>query len=70
MDKLFAIVISYNPKLILLTKEYESVVNQVDRIIYIDENSQIYDFKTIYNTDAMAKKYIKFYYDAIASKFD
>lgn len=39
MSKLFAIVISYNPMLDLLTKEYESIVHQVDRIIYIDNNS-------------------------------
>lgn len=36
---IFAIVISFNPKLDLLTKEYESIVHQVDGIIYIDNNS-------------------------------
>lgn len=40
MAEVFAVVISYNPKLDLLTKEYESIVYQVDRIIYVDNNSQ------------------------------
>lgn len=36
---IFAVIISFNPKLDLLTKEYESIVHQVDGIIYIDNNS-------------------------------
>lgn len=37
---IIAVIISFNPKLDLLTKEYESIVHQVDGIIYIDNNSR------------------------------
>ena len=33
-------------------------------------NQAVKDVENIYNTDAMAKKYISFYHDAIAGKFD
>ena len=37
---LFAVVITYNPDMNLLNKEYESIINQVDRIIYVDNCSK------------------------------
>lgn len=39
-QKIFAIVITYNPDLQLLDAEYNSLVPQVDRIVYIDNFSK------------------------------
>lgn len=39
----YAIVITFTPNIELLTKEYNSVVNQVDGIIYIDNHSKNLD---------------------------
>ncbi len=39
MEKIFAIIITYNPDIDLLNNEYESLANQVDRFIYVDNDS-------------------------------
>ena len=36
----FAVIVTYNPDDILLMQQYESIVNQVSGIIYVDNNSQ------------------------------
>ena len=38
-NKVFAVVISFNPDIHLLNAEYHSICNQVDGIFYIDNNS-------------------------------
>lgn len=37
--KIYAIVITYNPDICLLDKAYNSIVNQVDKMVYIDNQS-------------------------------
>ena len=39
-NKIFAVVISFNPDIHLLNAEYHSICNQVDGIFYIDNNSK------------------------------
>lgn len=56
---IFAVIISYNPKLDLLTKEYESIVHQVDRIIYIDNNSLNKDAVVLWSNNRNKVDYIQ-----------
>ncbi len=39
----YAIVVTYNPDLVVLERQYNSIVQQVDKIIYIDNSAQIND---------------------------
>ena len=38
--RIYAVVILYNPNLRLLKEEYESISNQVEKIVYVDNNSK------------------------------
>lgn len=44
MEMIYAIIVLYNPDMVLLEKEYESIVNQVDGIVYVDNSSNNKDF--------------------------
>ena len=37
---IYAIIVTYNPDRVILKKQYNSLVNQVDKIIYIDNGSK------------------------------
>lgn len=40
MNKVFAVIVTYNPSMSLLEKEYLSIVNQVEKIVYVDNGSE------------------------------
>lgn len=41
VNKITAIIITYNPEVDLLIQQFNSLINQVDQIIYVDNNSSV-----------------------------
>lgn len=41
-----AIVVTYNPEIGLLKKQYEALLGQVDGFVYVDNNSQLLNFRS------------------------